>query len=1094
MNPRPWDGVPEPAPVPYLRAPRFSPDGRTLAFVYAGDIWFVNATGGEARLVVAHAAYNDRPRFSPDGRQLAFTSRRSGNGDLYVLDHPLRGGPAGETRQLTWHDGADVLEDWSADGEWLLFGSGRSGRGMALYQVPAAGGTPLALLEEPFETFYNAAVSPDGASLAFNNNGDAWWRRGPNPGGASQIWVVDASPADRQFRLVVTARCRNLWPMWAPDGRSLLFVSDRDGTENLWQQPLDGGEARQITHLEEGRVLRPHLAPDGAVVVFEREFRLWRADTRSGECEPLEIRLHPDPSPTPVTHYRQGDQLAELALSPDGQKVIFGVRGKLFADFADKKDRPRNDSFVVSSTTARESQAGWSPDSRKVVYLSDRGGENQLYLYDFVTREERPLTSALAPKYSPRFSPDGKTIAYFQRPDEIRLLDAATGRDRPFIRARFLFAIPSHFSFTWSPDSRWIAFIAQDERFFSNVYVQRLETVGVEPEQSDPAPTVAQPVTFLSNVEGEEIRWSPNGRFLVYTTGHHRVESQVARIDLRPPLPEFREEEFAKLFEAEPAPDGETGRGRDGATTATQEAAEQDEAEETDEPAARPVSPSARPPVTPDPVEIQFEGLRDRLRFLTPISLHCTGLGISPDGKQLIYLAHIDGKANLWSRSLEESKEDEPAVQLTSTRGWKGSVRFTPDSKRIFFLDDGRIQWRDLPKGEPKPLEVTAEFDVDFHREKRQLFREAWSLMRDHFYDPQFHGADWSALYRRFWPALLGAQQREDIHELLNLMVGELRASHLGAGAGDEGGRDGYLGLRFDPVEQARSGDLLVTEVMPDGPSAVARVPVRVGEYLVAVDGEPVGPGFNLWQRLRHRVGKRVLLHLNDRPERERAREAAVRPADAGAHDRLAYREWVRRSAAYVERESGGRLGYVHIRAMSFECYSQLLVDLDAQQHGKNGVLVDVRFNGGGYVAPFILDLLLRRSYDRSVFRGEVATSSVNLAGGRILDRPTLVLTNEHSGSNAEMFSEGYRALGLGKVVGKPSAGAVIWTWGWQLLDGSWFRLPRIAVETLAGENLEGAARPVDFDVDRPLGEWERGRDRQLDEAIHRLLEQIDGG
>jgi C-terminal processing protease CtpA/Prc len=232
---------------------------------------------------------------------------------------------------------------------------------------------------------------------------------------------------------------------------------------------------------------------------------------------------------------------------------------------------------------------------------------------------------------------------------------------------------------------------------------------------------------------------------------------------------------------------------------------------------------------------------------------------------------------------------------------------------------------------------------------------------------------------------------------------------------------------------------------------------------------------------------------LNDQPEMERSREVAVRPCDAGVHDRLSYREWVRQNTAYAERESGGRLGYVHVRAMAFEYYTQLLVDLDAQQHEKEGVLVDVRFNPGGYVAPFILDLLLRRSYDRSVYRGGAATSSVNLAGGRILDRPTIVLTNEHSGSNAEMFSEGYRALGLGKVVGKPSAGAVIWTSGWQLLDGSWFRLPRIAVQTLEGENLEGAARPVDFDVDRPLGEWEQGRDRQLDEAIRRLLEQIDG-
>ncbi len=1070
MNLRPWEGLTEPAPLPYLRAPRFSPDGRTLAFVYAGDIWFVDPAGGEARLVVAHSAYNNRPRFSPDGRKLAFTSKRSGNGDIYVLDLD-----AGETRQVTWHDGADVLEAWSADGEWLLFGSGRGGRGQALYQAPAGGGTPLPLLEEPFETFSNIAVSPDGARLAFNNNGDAWWRRGPNPGGASQIWVVAAALGDRSFRLVVDAPCRNLWPLWNPDGRSLLFVSDRDGTENLWRQPLDGGEATRISRFTDGRLLRPHLSPDGGVVVFEREFGLWRVDVRIGDGAPLEIRLHPDPSPTPVTHFRQGDRLSELALSPDGQKVVYGVRGKLFADFADKKDRPRNDSFPVSDTAARESQADWGPDSRQVVYLSDREGENQLYLYDFVDRAERRLTDVPEPKYAPKFAPDGKTVAYFQRPDEIRLLDVATGKDRAFVRARFMFAVPAHGSFAWSPDSQWLAFIAQDQRFFSNVHVQRLDE------------TEARPVTFLSNIEAEELLWAPNGRFLVYTTGHHRIESQVARVDLRPPLPEFREEEFAKLFErAEPGAKESTPRHDDSEGETGDEAVAAEE--EGAEAAATPAREAEKPP---EPVEIQFAGLRDRLRFLTPISLHCTGLKISPDGKQLVYLAQIDGKPNLWGRALEETREDEPAVQLTASRGGKGWVGFTPDSKRIFYMDDGRIQWRDLPKGDPKPLEVVAEFDVWFHREKRQMFREAWSLMRDHFYDPNYHGADWSGLYRRFLPAILGAQQREDLHELLNLMVGELRASHLGAGGSDEPARDGYLGLRFDPAELARSGQLRVTEVMPSGPAAAVREPVRVGEYLVAVDGEAVGPGFNLWQRLRHRIGKRVMLRLNDRPEQERAREIAIRPTDAGAHDRLSYRDWVRQNTAYVERMSGGRLGYVHIRAMSFEYYAQMLVDLDSQQHGKEGVLVDVRFNPGGYVAPFILDLLLRRSYDRSVFRGEAATSSVNLAGGRILDLPTIVLTNEHSGSNAEMFAEGYRALGLGKVVGKPSAGAVIWTWGWQLLDGSWFRLPRIAVETLAGENLEGAGRPVDFDIDRPLGEWEHGRDRQLDEAVRRLLEQI---
>lgn len=1077
---RPWEGREEPAPRPYLRAPQFAPDGEAFAFVCAGEIWLAPRGGGEARLLVAHAGYNDRPRFSPDGRRLAFTSRRTGNGDLYCLDRD-----AGEIRQLTFHDGFDGLECWTPDGRALWFTSNCDARGQGLFEVPLGGGTPFLVWEEPYESFYNVAFAPDGVTVALNNNGDAFWRRGPNPHGASQIWLARREGAGdplTAWRKLVDVPCRNAWPMWRPDGAGIYFVSDRDGHENLWYQPLEGGDAEPVTQSRDGRMLRPTLSPDGREVLFEREFGIWSVDLFSGEIHPLQIEVPPAASRNPITHHRQSDHLCDLALSPDGKKILFVAHGKLFADFADKSERPKNDAFPVSDTNARESQPAWHPESALAVYLSDRDGQNELYQYDFVTRQEKRLTHGEAPAYAPKFSPDGRWIAYVRRPDEIRLIDRESGEDRPFIRWPIPFVEPLHPSFVWSPDSRWIAFVGRDERFFANAYVQRL------------GETEAKPVTFLSNIEMGGLLWSPDGRFLIVTTGHHRVEAQVARVELRPPAPRFREEEFAKLFEtpAKPEPPRATPPQNEASELRENPTPEEEKAAEDGE---EPKPPEPKTP--PEPVEIVFDGIRDRLRFLTPVSLHCSSRQISPDGKHLIYVARINGQPNLWSRSLEEERQEEPAVQLTATRGEKGEVWFTPDGKRIYYLDDGRVQMRPFPKGDTKQLELTAAFSVEFHQEKRQIFREAWSLMRDHFYDPEYHGADWPAQFLRFWPAILGASRTEDVHELLNLMVGELRASHLGAGGGENGNSDGYLGLLFDPRELAARGVLRVAEVLADGPAAVIAEPVRVGEYLVAVDGEPLAAGINLWQRLRHRVGKRVFLALNQRPELEQAREVAVRPISASEHDRLRYREWVRGNTAYVDRVSGGRLGYAHIRAMSFDCYTQLVVDLDTQTHGREGVVVDVRFNGGGYVAPFILDLLQRRSYDRSVFRQGVTTSSVNLAGGRILDRPTVVLTNEHSGSNTEMFSEGYRRLGLGKVVGRPTAGAVIWTWGWQLLDGSWFRLPRIAVRTLTGENLEGAARPVDVDVEQPLGEWHpdptRRRDRQLDAAVEVLLAQIDG-
>jgi Tol biopolymer transport system component/C-terminal processing protease CtpA/Prc len=975
------------------------------------------------------------------------------------------------------------MEAWSADGCWLWFTSSRSARGTGLYQVPLCGGTPFPLIEEPYESFYNVALSPDGEHMAVTNNGDAWWRRGPNPHGASQIWVGRlGAPGEplRDLGKVIDAPCRNTWPMWSADGRGLFFVSDRGGCENIWHQPLAGGSAEQVTRFAEGRLVRPSISGDGCEMVFEHEFGLWTADASSGAVRELEIRLHPSESVTPASHWRQADHLADLALSPDGRKVLFVAHGKVFADFADKSERPRNDSFPVSDTQARERLPTWHPNSNSAVYVSDRDGENALYRYDFVAREERRLTDPLAPASAPRYSPDGKWIAFYRHPNEIRLLETATGSERDFIRAPFPFVGTDHPSFCWSPDSRWIAFSGRDARFFANAYVQRIDE------------TEARPVSFLSNTQLEDLIWSPDGRFLVFTTRHHRVESQVARVELRPLERRFAEEEFAGLFQApkpaEPEPEPPT------------EPVAAGTGEPPEEPAPPEESAPAEPAVKPaevKPVEVVFDGIRERLRFLTPISLHCSARAISPDAKQLVYVAQINGKPNLWSRSLEEERRDEPAMQLTATTGGKEEVWFAPDGKKIHYLDDGRIGWRPFPRGDTKGLDVVAAFDVDFHREKRHVFREAWSLIRDHFYDPAYHGADWAAQFHRFWPFILGARRPEELQELLNLMVGELRASHLGAYSSDDAPADGYLGLLFDPAELAATGALRIREVLADGPTAVVAEPARVGEYLVAIDGLSVGGETEVWTRVRRRVGKRVFLSLNDRPDEERARQIAVQPIGAGEHDRLRYREWVRGNREYVDLRSGGRLGYAHVRAMSFDCYTQLLQDLDTENHSREGVVVDVRFNGGGYVAPFILDLLQRRSYDRSVFRDSLVTSSINLAGARILDRPTIILTNEHSGSNTEMFSEGYRALGLGEVVGRPTAGAVIWTWEWTLLDGSRFRLPRLRVETLSGENLEGRARPVDYDVEQPIGEWRpdpsQRRDRQLDVAVERLLARIDG-
>lgn len=1027
--------------IPYLRTPALNPDGSLIAFSYAGDIWVVESSGGEAYPVTSHGGYEERPRFSPDGGFLAFVSKRTGNGDIYLMPwgaSPLNPSPE-YPRRLTYSDSYDSLDCWSPDGRWIYFNSGHDGRSIAAYKVSIDGGEPVKLFEEPFEAAYNIAVSPDGRRIAFNNNGAHWWRRGPAPI-TSDIWLTDEAASS--FKKISDHPGRNLYPMWSPDGSGIYFVSDRSGCENIWFMPLDGSVPYQVTDFKEGRLIRPSISYDGRFIAFERDFGIWLLELESRQSVPVEIKLRPDQKFVPISHKVYTGDISEMALSPDGKKIVFVVRGEIFAVPSDKG----GDAFRVTESHHMEHQIDWSPDSRRIVYVSDRFGDNEIFLYDFTRKSERRLTRMEGQKFLPKFSPDGKKVAFIYGRNEIRLLDVESGEVQPFIKAKFVWGVPTPTDFAWSPDGEWIAFAAQDERYFSNVYLQRL------------GETEARQITFLSNIRCNGITWAPNGKFILFNTGQYRSESQIARVDLIPPPPEFKEEEFDRLF--------------------TEEKKEEKEKEKEGE---------------PPKVEVEFEEIKYRLSFLTSPRLNATICAISPDAKSLIYRSAVTGQENLWVKSLERDKKGEPAKQITSSSGAKRDVRFVPDGKRIYFLDGGKIHHRGFPDGDVKRLDVKAEFDVDFHREKMEVFNQAWTLIRDDFFDPSYNGADWHAVRQRFEPAVRGTMTHEDLVEVLSLMMGELNVSHTGVLSRSGGNNNAFLGVHFDRKALEDEGHLKIAEIIPQGPIAIAENPPKVGDYIVEVDGVRIERGVCLGELLFRKAGKRVFIKVNNRPVLDGARQIAVQPVDFGRIRNLEYRNWVRRNAEYVHRKSDGRLGYVHIRAMDYPSYMQFLVDLDVETHAKEGVIVDVRYNGGGHTASFILDVLLRRGYALSRFRDTAIYWSTNIAGNRILDKPVILVHNEHSGSNAEMFTEGFRRLNLGKTVGTPTAGSVIWTWNVTLIDGTRVRIPRFQIWSPSGENLEGRSREADFWVEREFGETMRGVDSQLDVAIEKLLEGIEG-
>ena len=1047
-----------PSALPSFAEPGISPDGATVAFVSGGDIWEVPARGGDARLLVSHPATESRPLFSPDGKRLAFTSSRTGNGDVYVLT--LAGG---DVARLTFDDAAELVSGWSADSQSVLFQSNSheiSGM-LDVYRVNADGGTPMPVAADRYTTEYFAAPAPGGESVAITaraNAGSQWWRKGHSHLDESEIWIV----RDTSYTQVTRGGAKDAWPMWAAGGKGLYFMSDRSGAQNLWSvSSLDlaagaGAELarpKQITTFTDGRVLWPSISKDGRTIAFERDFGIWTVDTATGQAQALAITLRGAPAATGVEHRIFSDQLQELALSPDGKKAAFTVHGEIFSVSA----KDGGDAARVTRTPGEEGEIAWAPNSRQLAYMSDRGGANHLFTYDFGSGTETQLTSGAGRDDVPRYSPDGKWIAFERNSKELRVIDPATREEK--LLAGGVFDMPPFADsrdFTWSPDSRFVAYLAAGTKAFQNVHI--VPVAGGE----------GRAVSFLANSNAGSLSWSPDGTYLTFATSQRTEPGDVMRIDLLPRTPKFREDQFRDLF--------------------------REEQPKTPPPAA---APPADPPAPPSaaagrarPVDIVYDEIRRRAGSL-PIGLDVARQEISPDGKWLLLTASAASQQNLYVFPIDElSKEPAIARQLTSTPGAKRSAHFTADSKEVYYLDRGRVFNVTLEKREPKAIAVAAELDVDFSREKGEAFRQAWTYLRDQFFDEKMNGVDWNAVRTIYQPRVAGARTPDEMRRLLSMMLGELNASHMGISAPPQGTAItlGRLAADFDKAEYDASGRLKIASVVPLGPAVLAGL--KAGDYIRQVDGHAIDAHANLDALLDHSVGKRIALSVASTPAGA-AREVIVKPIDQATEKGLRYRQWVEQRRDYVAKASGGRLGYVHMFDMSANALSQLHVDLDADNHGKQGVVVDVRNNNGGFVNVYAIDVFARRGYLHMLTRGSPSVSARSQLGQRALELPTILVTNQHSLSDAEDFTEGYRSLKLGRVVGEPTAGWIIFTGAVTLIDGSVLRLPGSKIFAADGTPMEMHPRAVDVAVTRPVGESYSGKDSQLDAAVAELLKQI---
>ena len=1048
-----------------MRHSAISPDGSLIAFAYKGDIWTVPTAGGQAKQLTTHPAFDSYPVWSPDSRHIAFASTREGSFDVWLM--PREGG---EPHRLTTSSGSEIPVAFTDDGH-VLFESAvmptaqsiffASSSFPQLYSVSVSGGRPTLFSEL---TMKSPSINAQGDVLYHDQKGyeDEWRKHHTSPI-ARDIWLRH----DGHYRQLTHFAGEDRNPVWG-QGDTYYYLSEEDGTFNVYRATLGGQGRQQLTHYKGNPVRFLSRANDGTLA-FGYDVALYTL--REGE-EPRKVKVSvsSDRTDSELNRQLRYSGASEIAVSPNGKEVAFVMHGDVYVTSVDYQTTKQ-----ITDTPEQERSISFSPDGRNIAYAAERGGLWQIYqstlknkkedLFTYATAiEEEQLVKSEHTSFQPAYSPDGKSVAFLEDRTRLCAVDVKSHHVRQLMDGKYMYSYSDGDQwFEWSPDSRWLLASYIGTGGWNNRDIALVPADGKGEIRN---------ITNSGYNDGNG-KWVLGGKAMLFQSDRAGYRSHgswgteddayIMFFDLDA-YEQFRmtKEEYARWKE-----------------TSKEEKKKEEKQEKDDEKKGKDKAKTASAdPVKPEkvePLKLDLDNCRDRVMRLTVNSSHMGDAVLTPDGATLYYQARFEGGTDLWKHDIREGR-----TQIVA-KGIGGQVVADKDVKNLY-LCGGSIRKFSLANAQTTNIAFEARFNYRPYDERAYMFSHAWQQVKDKLYAADLNGVDWDyyrTTYEKFLPYINNGY---DFGEMLSELLGELNVSHTGARFYGSGAsmQTACLGLFLDP---AYEGDgLKIQEVIKRGPFAVRDTKVQAGDIIEAIDGQRIVAGQDYNQLLDGKVGRPVRITLKG------GRDVTVKAISRSEQNDLLYRRWVDRNKAMVDKWSGGQVAYVHVKAMNSDSYrevfSELLSDSNRQ---KKAVIVDERHNGGGWLHDDLCTLLSGQQYQSFMPRGQF----IGWDPWNKWVKPSCVLVCEDDYSNGHGFPYVYQKLGIGPVIGAPMAGTMTAVWWETMLDGQTvFGIPQVGCMGMDGKYGENQTLTPDITVYNSPEQQLSGDDQQLHRAVEEMMKK----